>query len=218
MNDTINQVGAGAPAERLRAALAGMLAIIDDSQGVAGYHLNGAIAEWDEFPEVAEAREALVMLTAAPAAPVVQAEQYGSYVTTPGESVAGIALRQLGDESRWIEIRDLNAQAFPDMGPHDYYPVGTKLVMPKSAPPAQPDASVLVEALRHLLSDDDIRRLRRFQEICEDSDAGGHDLPKEAVRRLERAGALRSCGFGRHETTLFGDAILVALAGKEGAQ
>lgn len=84
------------------------------------------------------------------------------------------------------------------------------------ADPAQPDASVLVEALRNLLSDDDIRHLRRFQEICEDSDADGHDLPKEAVMRLERAGALRSCGFGRHETTRFGDAILAALSGKGG--
>ena len=34
MNDTINQVGAGAPADRLREALAGLLAIVDDSRGV----------------------------------------------------------------------------------------------------------------------------------------------------------------------------------------
>jgi hypothetical protein len=84
------------------------------------------------------------------------------------------------------------------------------------AAPSQPEQSGLVEAPRNLLSDDDIRHLRRFQEICEDSDADGHDLPKEAVRRLERAGTLRACGFGRHETTLFGDAILAALAGKGG--
>lgn len=65
-----------------------------------------------------------------------------------------------------------------------------------------------LEAVRRILTDDDMRRLRRFQEICEDSDADGHDLPKEAVRRLERAGALRSCGFGRHEVTAFGDYLL----------
>jgi len=70
----------------------------------------------------------------------------------------------------------------------------------------QPDTA------RTILTDEDMRRLRRFHEICEDSDAGGHDLPKEAVQRLERAGALRSCGFGRHEITLFGDYLL----GKEG--
>lgn len=46
-----------------REALAGLLAIVDDSRGVAGYHLNGAIADWDEFPEVESAR---AMLAAAP--------------------------------------------------------------------------------------------------------------------------------------------------------
>jgi hypothetical protein len=73
-----------------------------------------------------------------------------------------------------------------------------------TAPPAaeQPDSA------RSILTDEDMHRLRRFQEICEDSDACGHDLPKEAVKWLERAGALRSCGFGRHEVTLFGDYLL----------
>lgn len=36
----------------LEAALGGMLAIVNDSRGVAGYHLNGDVAEWDEFEEV----------------------------------------------------------------------------------------------------------------------------------------------------------------------
>lgn len=58
---------------------------------------------------------------------------YTEYVTTPAESVAGIAARQLGDQERWIEIRDLNALHHPDIGPHDYYPVGTKLRMPAKA-------------------------------------------------------------------------------------
>lgn len=39
----------------LEAALDGLLAITRDSLGVHGYHLNGALAAWDEFPEVAEA-------------------------------------------------------------------------------------------------------------------------------------------------------------------
>ena len=43
----------------LREALQGMLNITSDSRGVAGYHLNGAVAEWDEFPEVDAARAAL---------------------------------------------------------------------------------------------------------------------------------------------------------------
>lgn len=59
-----------------------------------------------------------------------------TYTTQAGESLMGIALRQLGDKRRWEEIRDANATRFPDMDPHDYYPVGTELVMPSSAPPA----------------------------------------------------------------------------------
>lgn len=202
MNDTINQVGAVAPANRLREALAGLLAIVDDSRGVSGYHLNGAIAEWDEFPEVEAARAALANLPecgccgrtgecdadcdARLAAPAVQAVQYSSYSTSPGESVAGIALRQLGEESRWIEIRDLNAHAFPGVGPHDYYPAGTKLVMPKTAPPAHPDASVLVEALEQFADDSN---------WCYDTCDISRDVAKRSLA-----------------------AYRAALAGKEGAQ
>lgn len=40
-------------------ALDGLLSITQDSAGVAGYHLNGEIAEWDEFPEVGTARDVL---------------------------------------------------------------------------------------------------------------------------------------------------------------
>lgn len=61
-----------------------------------------------------------------------------------------------------------------------------------------------------LLSADDMKALSRFAECAEDMDAGGHDVPKEAMKRLERAGAVRSLGFGRHETTAFGDAMLAA--------
>jgi len=55
---------------------------------------------------------------------------YLTYTTTPAESVAGIAARQLKDQSKWIEIARLNSLEHPDMGPHDYYPVGTVLHMP----------------------------------------------------------------------------------------
>lgn len=50
--------------------------------------------------------------------------------------------------------------------------------------------------------------LRRFAECCEDSDAGGHDLPKAAVKQLVQIGALRHSGPGRQETTAFGDWLL----------
>ena len=42
-------------------ALEGLLAIVSESSGVAGYHLNGEIAEWCEFEEVAIAEEALAI-------------------------------------------------------------------------------------------------------------------------------------------------------------
>jgi hypothetical protein len=41
--------------DKLLAALESLLLITADSEGVAGYHLNGAVANWDEFPEVNEA-------------------------------------------------------------------------------------------------------------------------------------------------------------------
>ena len=45
--------------DKLAAALEGMMAIIKDSSGVDGYHLNGDIAKWDEFPGVETACAAL---------------------------------------------------------------------------------------------------------------------------------------------------------------
>lgn len=48
----------------LREALAGMLAIVDESRGVEGYHLNGDVAYWEDFLEVEAARAALAALAA----------------------------------------------------------------------------------------------------------------------------------------------------------
>lgn len=45
--------------EALRAALQGMLNIVSDSRGVAGYHLNGDIEEWDGFDQVSAADAAM---------------------------------------------------------------------------------------------------------------------------------------------------------------
>lgn len=69
-----------------------------------------------------------------------QADDAPTYTTEPGESTAGIALRELGDERRWREIVALNADRFPDQGPHDYYPVGTVLNMPTQAPSVEAQA------------------------------------------------------------------------------
>ncbi|UQY33786.1 DUF2591 domain-containing protein [Pseudomonas fulva] len=78
------------------------------------------------------AMRAIVSIKLGPVA-VIPAEllPHRSYTTNPGESVMGIAMRELKDEKRWKEIRDLNAEAHPNMGPHDYYPVGTLLAMPE---------------------------------------------------------------------------------------
>lgn len=81
------------------------------------------------------------------------APAYGSYTTRPAEALAGIALRQLGDESRWLEIRDLNAHAFPGIGPHDYYPVGTVLRMPAEQQSAPERVSVPRELIVQILRD-----------------------------------------------------------------
>lgn len=45
--------------ERLRKALEGMLEIVSESEGVAGYHLNGDVAAWNEFDALNLVREAL---------------------------------------------------------------------------------------------------------------------------------------------------------------
>lgn len=52
-----------AAAPDLLDALRGLLAIVSDSDGVAGYHRNGEVAAWDEFPEVAAALDAVFKAT-----------------------------------------------------------------------------------------------------------------------------------------------------------
>ena len=43
--------------QRLKNALKDILCIVDDSTGVYGYHLNGDIADWDEFVEIRNANQ-----------------------------------------------------------------------------------------------------------------------------------------------------------------
>ena len=45
--------------DELLAALRGLMAIANDSNGVSGYHLNGAIAEWEDFEEIEIAERAI---------------------------------------------------------------------------------------------------------------------------------------------------------------
>jgi hypothetical protein len=57
------------------------------------------------------------------------------------------------------------------------------------------------------IAPDEIAAFNRFCECCEDSGADGHDVPKDQMKRLAEIGLVRPSGFGRHETTAFGDAI-----------
>ena len=52
-----------AAAPELLNALIGVLNIMNDSEGVAGYHLNGDIAKWDEFEEIKQAEQAIKKAT-----------------------------------------------------------------------------------------------------------------------------------------------------------
>jgi hypothetical protein len=54
----------------------------------------------------------------------------------------------------------------------------------------------------------DMEALARFCECAEDFDSGGHDVPKEAMRRLVEIGVVRPAGPGRHMTTSFGDHVM----------
>ena len=44
-------------------ALTNILKIVEDSEGVVGYHLNGDTAKWDEFDEVTNAIKAIKKAT-----------------------------------------------------------------------------------------------------------------------------------------------------------
>jgi len=67
---------------------------------------------------------------------------------------------------------------------------------------------------RSYLLPDDLAALRRFEECASDFDSGGHDVPKPAMARLREIGVVQSIGFGRHQTTAFGDYVLERIAGE----
>lgn len=57
-----------------------------------------------------------------------------------------------------------------------------------------------------ILQAEDLSWLIRFKETAEDDNS--YDTPKLALKRLIELGAVRSIGFGRCETTSFGDWIV----------
>jgi hypothetical protein len=76
-----------------------------------------------------------------------------THTTQPGESVAGIALRQCGNEAQWRHILECNPE-FEDLLPNDYFPVGTVLMLPTIAAPVAPAAAAQAEAVRELTAND----------------------------------------------------------------
>ena len=66
----------------------------------------------------------------------------------------------------------------------------------------------MTEKVLYLFEESDLKALKRFKEISEDSEAHGHDLSKDQIKRLENIGALRNCGFGLRMITDFGEYIL----------
>ena len=63
LGDEMADLQLTAAAPELLEALKGMLAIVDDSRAVAGYHLNGELEPWGGFPEVEIARAAIAKAT-----------------------------------------------------------------------------------------------------------------------------------------------------------
>ncbi|WP_185643534.1 hypothetical protein [Burkholderia sp. Bp8990] len=89
----------------------------------ATYH-KGLSKPYEDFDEIRKQLRAALWELAAP--PV---EQPRTHTTQPGESVAGIALRQCGNENEWQKIIALNPE-FSEHTACDYFPVGTVLTLP----------------------------------------------------------------------------------------
>jgi hypothetical protein len=94
-----------------------------------------------------------------------------TYTTQPGESVGGIALRQCGDEKAWRNILACNP-TFADLLPHEYFPVGTVLMLPPApvnAPPVM-KLTPTPEAWEEILADH--RRLVRELDVLLNGEEG----------------------------------------------
>ena len=63
---------------------------------------------------------------------LICARHYDKYTTNAGESLAGIAHRQLKDEDRWVEIEAANRHMFLHKEANDYYPSGAVILLPRT--------------------------------------------------------------------------------------
>lgn len=105
-------------------ALDGLLSITQDSAGVAGYHLNGNVAEWDEFPKVDTARDVLRLCreqpSAAQSAPAGEREAFE--LASVDDSFG--SLRALGAEAERRGIEDGDYIDFAARKAWEYFKAG----------------------------------------------------------------------------------------------
>lgn len=133
--ESVEQAG-GDERDAALARVAELEAKLSDPTAVHQWQFSNAWLDGSEEVVLKASKEGSPIRTlyTAPAQAQHSVPAYVSYTTRPAESLAGIALRQLKDESRWVEIRDINAHAFPDMQSHSYYPAGTVIKLPAAAP------------------------------------------------------------------------------------
>jgi hypothetical protein len=87
-------------------------------------------AAWELGTRDGKERREIHTRAASTSANVAQgAEAVRTYTTKAGEAVAGVALRQCGNESEWRHILACNPK-FADLLPSDYFPAGTVLTLP----------------------------------------------------------------------------------------
>jgi hypothetical protein len=65
----------------------------------------------------------------------------------------------------------------------------------------------LLSAFAALMTPEESKAFDRFCECCEDFDAQGHDVPAPMMQRLQLIGLVTHIGWGRYETTDFGDIV-----------
>ena len=108
----------------------------------------------------------------------------------------GIALRRLANETRWTEIRDLNAEKYPYMVATDYYPVGTSIEIPMpDLSNLSDDGKKLIKSLEVPESDPEARAKHQAEMI-----AKRQEEIAESIAWWRKQEKIRVEGFGIVQT------------------